>query len=671
MPRQLQDGFGCVRPLSVITPIARGGTAADNAPQAVTNLGGISRTKIDVPNGVAGADQDGYLKMKYLEAIGLFSGISLEGPTKLVRSKPGAPNRPIYYVTNYHSPSTPVVNCATQQVMDSMVFDWPFFSFDVPETGTEVVLNINGRDYAFPLVDDAIERPSILLKSGTTIPNAGLIRASKYRTTGWTYIGDETNWTTLTEGEVEIPFVETYRSILVYGRAGTEGLIEVSDGEDVLVFPSAQIMMTIEPDYTGTVKILRRNATEGKYAILNNTMKQGATNWEIATDFNFNNVVLSETSAGAHKSSLPIALADGVYYARVQYQAGTVQSEWSIPVMFKVEADAAGLDEKSAVTDPVFTEGENFGYALAIGRSGLLAVGAPTDPKSESSAGVVYAYQRHGYQPSYLGRISSPTGTYGERFGAALSVRDDDRIFVGAPGVNNGRVYFYDTSAGSFSLSGSIDPRPSSGRFGTAVKVIDNHLFIGDPYDNTNGEGTGAVHVYDYAGGEYLYKGAIYPQTPVNGGHFGCSIETDSAGDLLFIGATSPDPQVAENGMFYVFRKIAGNYSESEIRNSPMPTAGDGFGRGLAYDQENSKLYVGCEHDSGLADDAGAVYCFTVEVASSLLITHTNTLYPVNPDTSARFGTSLAMTRDGYCLFVGAPGANVAGLAAGSVHCLA
>lgn len=671
MPRQLQDGFGCVRPLSVITPIARGGTAADNVPQAVSNLGGISRAKIDVPNGVAGADQNGYLKMKYLEAVGLFSGISLEGPTELVRSTPEQTNRPLYFVSNYHSPSAPVVTCDVQQVMDSMQFDWPFFSFDVPETGSEVTLNINGRDYVFPLISDAIQQPSILMKSGVSIPNAGMLRSSKYRTVGYTYIGDETNWTTLPEGETEIPLVSAIQCVNVYGRAGTEGLIEVSDGEDVLVFPSAQVMMSMVPNYDGTLKIFRSNATEAKYAILNNTMKHNGTTWEIASDFDFTNVVYSEDFGADCLLSLPVGLSEGIYYVRVRYQAGSALSAWSVPVMFKVEADAAGLSEKSITVDPSFAEGADFGYAVAIGRSGLLAIGSPTDPKGDNASGTVYAYKRRGYQSNYLGRISSPTGIGGERFGAAVSIRDDDRVFVGAPSINNGRVYFYDMVDGAFSLSGSIEPKPSSGRFGAAVKVIDNHLFIGDPFDNTNGEGTGAVHVYDFAGGEYLYKGAIYPQTPVNGGHFGCSIETDSAGDLLFIGATSPDPLVAENGMFYVFRKIAGNYSESEIRNSPMPSAGDGFGRGLAYDQENGKLYVGCEHDSGLADGAGAIYCFDVAVAASLLITHTSTLYPVNPDMSARYGTSLAMSRDGYCLFVGAPGALVGGLVAGSVHCLA
>lgn len=670
MPRQLQDGFGCVRPLSVITPIARGGTASDNAPDAVIKLGGISRSKIDVPLGVAGADERGYLKMRYLEAVGVYSGISLEGPTELVRSSGNNASRVFFFVSNFHTPVPPVIYSENDAVMDSLLIDWPFFSFNVPSVLGEVTLVINGREYSFPVVEDGIQTPMLQVAQGAVVPMGASIEAAKFKTRGWQNMGG-LNWQLLPEGETLIPIGTDTHTVTVMGRAGQSGLIEVSDGQEVVVFPPSQAIMGFSPTYTGNYKVLVRDAGEVYYRTDENSMEHTASDWEISSNFAFTDVVHSVYGSAVHLNSLPITLAPGAYYIRVRHLSGAVLSQWSTPSLFTVQEDTLGLTEKSMTVDPSFSDGSNFGAAIATEIDGLMMVGAPTDQKSIARSGAVYAYRRIGYQSKYIGHISSVSGLAGENFGAALAIRGDDRIFVGAPGVGNGKVYFYDYFDGAFSLSGEISPHTNSHGFGTAIKVIDNHLFIGDPYDSTNGAGTGAVHVYDFIGGSYEYKGPIYPATPVNDGHFGCSIETDSAGDLLFIGATSPRVEDRENGMFYIFRKIAGIYSESEIRNSPMPDAGDGFGRSIAYDQRKGLLYVGCEHDSTLGEDAGAIFVFTVTAGGSLSLQHTDTLFPSNPNTSTRYGSALAVTQDGYCLYVGAPGEMVGTVTAGVLHCLA
>lgn len=670
MPRQLQDGFGCVRPLTVITPIARGGTASDNAPQAVINLGGISRSKIDQPLGVAGADQDGFLKMKYLDAVGVFNGITLEGEKELVRSTDDRTYQAFFFVSNFDVEHLPQITSTNQDVAASLSIDWPYFTFDVPKMGTEVQLMVNGREYVFPIIDERIEKPSILLAPGTVVPNTGLVLSEKFRTVGTTPIGTVSGWVQLQVGETILPIASENQSIIVIGRPGETGLLEIYDGDDVIAFPRSLSMLTLRPKHDGTYKIMMSGADDARYVLLNNTLEHTATDWEIATDEAMTDVTYRLDGSVDNLSRLPIALDAGNYYIRCRYYAGMASSDWSVPVFFKVEEDTSGKTEKSIIVDFGYTMQENFGAAVSIGKSGLLAIGAPTDHKSENASGAVYVYQTDGYLSQRIERLGSVTRIYQEDFGAAVTVRDDNRIFIGAPGYAGGKIYCYDYVDGGFSLAEEILCRPTSVRFGSAIKVIDDYLFVGDPLDSVNGEGTGAVHIYAHSQGSYQYQGAIYPQTPVNGGHFGCSIESDNSGNLLFIGATSPDPEVTENGMFYIFRKIAGSYAESEIRNSPMPSAGDGFGRALAYDALNSKLYVGCEHDSAMGASAGAVFVFSLEVATSLVLTLVDTIYPTNPNDMTRFGSALSSSSDGYRLYVGLPGHEINGIDAGAVRCL-
>ena len=97
MPRFLQNGYPPSSKQKTVTTVARGGTGASAADQAVTNLGGINIDTLDKPNGVAKLDSLGLLPTSILPNQ-ITTGSTVNGPTSLTVNQVQA-----YTITNFNS----------------------------------------------------------------------------------------------------------------------------------------------------------------------------------------------------------------------------------------------------------------------------------------------------------------------------------------------------------------------------------------------------------------------------------------------------------------------------------------------------------------------------------------------------------------------------------------
>lgn len=655
MPRQLLDAFGHVRQLTVITPIARGGTAADNAPQAVDNLQGINRNKISVPLGVAGTDYRGRLHRKYLEGAGIFSGITIEGPTELVKSSPGYDSRPLFFISNMDTKAPPVITIDDQAAMASLVITFPTFTFSVPQTGSALTITINDRDYVFPLVDNGIIKPVVFLPDESVIASNAVIDASKFATVAIGNISQPSAWHTLPSGETAINQVDGIQGIMVEGRAGATGHIVVSNGEDVFALPKSQIRFTVPSLKHGFARITLNGDAVARYAVLSNiALYHTATTIEIALDELFTNVIYQQqTSQPAY--SFPISLTDGEYYVRVKYHSNGLMSPWSDTKKITVDSGLNVMNEIGVITDPVLFTSGNFGNAVAVNHA-LLAIGEPDFGETGIGNGCVSLFLREGYTHRYLDRVISPNMVAsGEHFGMAVSFSVTGDLYIGAPdAVGGGAVYHYTYDGENILYQGTITPRPNSVKFGHAIKATENGLFIGDPSSFVNGPETGAVHFYSKSESGFTYVETIYPTTPTLHDHFGISITATSDSSAVVIGSTSPVITDTVVGKFYIFSIVNGHYTEAVVRNSPMPEAGFRFARSLDYDASKKKLYVGCEGDNTMGPSTGGVYVFDCDLsvfpASPLF---DRRILPSNGESNMCFGASVGVTQDGYRLYVG------------------
>ena len=256
-------------------------------------------------------------------------------------------------------------------------------------------------------------------------------------------------------------------------------------------------------------------------------------------------------------------------------------------------------------------------------------------------------------QATLLKTIQKPDPTAGAEFGSAVTITPASHILIGAPrsnsgDLNSGSAYLYDVEGTLLRTLHKATPGRDD-RFGSAVAAVGTIVAAGVPFDDTGGENTGAVVLFDEASG--ALRQTLRSNTPIVNAHFGFSLATTDGG--LVIGAPNDDVVDATNvGSVYVYTIATG-----ALRRIPNPALrGDDFGWAVAT--VGAVIAVGAPDALGVggAVDAGAVYLF--DANGTLLKTL------LGAAAGDGFGTSLAAA--GLTLAVGAPQANADGRNVGS-----
>ena len=676
MPRQLQDSFGRVTGITTVASISKGGTGASTAPQAVINLQGIPRSTIDKPNGVAGSDNEGYLLRKYLEGAGIFSGITLEGPLEIAYSESGAPSKPVYFVSNFHSASPPTITFNNATVQNSLSRDGEYFTFTAPlkSTGlTELQMTVNSRVYKLKLSDNRPMKPVILNKKDGLNKSLFFIEGSRFKSLQGSLVGKPNTWTDITHGENTVQIDTTTHSLYIQGWCGDTGIMSIETDGDVLSFPKSLTRLQLSPNYIGPVKIRAANITHGKQTKSTNTLPHNSTDWQVSPVSDFTQLSFQLMDSTVHLTKIPVTLVKGEYFLRCRYNTGTgankKASDWSDPVKVKVDPELDTLNEYGIITDPVSATNSDFGSAVSVNDQ-YVAIGSSRDSGTYVNAGSVLLYRKTNFGHTYLNRITSRIENASSLFGDSVYLTDKNKLFVGSPGVGNkGAVYEFNIVDGEAVYVQEIPARTNSKRFGGSVVQKGNLLAIGDPADTTNGLNSGAVHLYERNGTSWTFKRTIYPTTTAAEDNFGVSLAATKDMGHLFIGATSYDINSSMYGKVYVYTKSGiDTFTETLVRDSVLPSPGVRFARSLAYDDHVKKLYVGCEGDNKGSQTTGSVHIFDMVLTPTVTLTYDKSLYPTEGFTQGLFGSSLSISPSGHQLYVGSRGYRLNNLTYGGVY---
>ena len=234
--------------------------------------------------------------------------------------------------------------------------------------------------------------------------------------------------------------------------------------------------------------------------------------------------------------------------------------------------------------------GARLGASLA-GAGTTLMIGAPG-----GSSGGVLALDVSGGVVNETGFLTS--SEEGDRFGVAVSVSEDGRVAVGAPGFadDRGRVSVFSSSAKGWRLVKTIDGLDTGDRFGEAVCFCGNRLAIGAP---GSGPGDpGEVFLLD-AGLELSDSQRLGSHGFETGGR----LAYDSISGMLGVGCTG------SNYAGGIRLHLPGNEARPLIDLVPPapPEDFDFYGRGLAL--RNGVVLAGAPFRNGLSGPyAGA--CF-------------------------------------------------------------
>jgi hypothetical protein len=358
-----------------------------------------------------------------------------------------------------------------------------------------------------------------------------------------------------------------------------------------------------------------------------------------------------------------------------------------------------------------------FGMSLALSEDGnTLAVGAPAESSATSTingnqsdtsapgAGAVYVFTRVAgvwTQQAYVKASNARLGAY---FGNAVAV-SSDTLVVGssressaATTINGneadtsagaaGAVYVYVRTAGVWSKQAYV--KASNGRlgayFGYSLALAGDTLVVGAQGESsgtatingsesdTSASGAGAAYVYVRAAGAWMQQAYVKASNARSNTFFGSATALSSTGDVLAVGANNEssgattingdqkNTQAPGAGAVYVYRRVAGAWTQDAYVKASNASQYVGFGSAVVLSADGTTLGVGAPHElSGAtlldgdendvsAPNSGAAYLYTRAGggwAQRAYVKASNT------HQDFVFGTSLASSGDTFA--VGAP----------------
>ena len=382
--------------------------------------------------------------------------------------------------------------------------------------------------------------------------------------------------------------------------------------------------------------------------------ERGSSEWPSSTTHAWNDA--SNRGLGMNEAGTILTSADASwnnYYGRTRVRYvnssgnwastdlnGSSQSQWGFESVLNKEGDKlwqtsfAGVKiwhrtdaygaSWSHVHTPVNTNSFSSNCKLcAISDTGYSFVSGNGD--NDSSRGRIYFYSYDGNShPVQLTFIDGENQN--DRFGAGLSMSGDGTVAaVGAhsypSNANDGRVYVYVKSGGSWSLSQTLDKIQSGEKFGSGVALSNDGktLFVGASENDSGGTDAGCVYVFkkDIYGFFNLYI-TDAGKYSVDATIAGLNYKTNEL-DITSLNIPAKVVQVSaggihslaltQDGFVYAwgkgqFGRLGQGSGDVADKNTPVKVKGVG---GIGYLSNITKIAAGGYHNIVLASD-GKMY---------------------------------------------------------------
>jgi FG-GAP repeat len=353
-------------------------------------------------------------------------------------------------------------------------------------------------------------------------------------------------------------------------------------------------------------------------------------------------------------------------------------------------------------------DGNTMAVAAYYESSAAKGINGNQDDRSIPEAGAVYIFVRNGNAWSQQAYIkASNTGNAavgdayaeGDQFGYSMALSaDGNTLAVGAigedsnaTGVNGnqddnsanqaGAAYVFTRTGSTWSQQAYIKSTMTRANvlFGYSIGISGNGdtLAVAE-YDADRGKG--ALYVLTRSGGAWTHQARIQAENAEIQDSLGYSLALSEDGNTLASGAADEDclkpginPAGCENdqesnqssGAAYVFVRNGTTWTQQVFLKASNPGKEDWFGVRIAISGDGNTVAVGAQNedsaakgingkqDDDSAPEAGAVYLFT---RAGTTWTQHSYVKASNTHAGDEFGSSIALTRDGRTLLVGARG---------------
>ncbi len=307
---------------------------------------------------------------------------------------------------------------------------------------------------------------------------------------------------------------------------------------------------------------------------------------------------------------------------------------------------------------------DNIGRSAAISGD-IAAVGSHVaDEPGFVDTGVVWLYQETSQDNwALIKKLVNPNGASASNyFGSSVDVKDldgdgtADRVVIGAYGddtygSNKGSLFVYERNQGGADNWGQIKKvvptvEEHGAYFGRSVDLSGTTLVAGAAREDSNGNDSGAVYVFERDQGGSENWGQVKRMTGENAGDL-YGFEVAISGDTMVIGAPYEDTGGTNRGAVYVYYRDnggAGNWGlEKKIPYGGAGGAGDAF-FGWALDLSGDILIVGAPNDDTNANNSGYTYVYSRNEGGNDNWGLLATIDPNVPGEGDYFGYSVAVS---------------------------
>lgn len=440
-----------------------------------------------------------------------------------------------------------------------------------------------------------------------------------------------------------------------------------TDGGDGFIVNGKKYLFTISPNGVNQPTIVApvNNALGvttdytfigSPFGYSGSSQTHSSSDWQIATDSNFLNVVQSVTDNSSYKTTWTVTGMDAgvTLYVRARYKGTlTGYSNWTNPTVFTTKNVYPSVESASIVSpDNTYAL---FGQSVAMTRDGtIIVMTSPDLYENDVSFGAFYVYEKvnSSWVQQYKGKSLIAADT---DYGISVAINDSgdtiiigarsDRLALGNLSILSGRAHIYKKTGGAWLLEATIKgdayDTEAQERFGTSVSLdsTGNVALIGAPLGNS---GKGYAYIYRRDGTTWAREAKIQPTVATTA--FGTAVSLSSDG---IYAAISGLPSKA-----YVFKYATGTWSEQGIL-TPDVTGTDGFGYSIAINDVGDAVLVGAYSSTLTQSHQGCVYVFT---RSTNTWSKQSLIMPPNPISSEFFGSTVDLNSAGDVAIIGAPG---------------
>jgi hypothetical protein len=325
--------------------------------------------------------------------------------------------------------------------------------------------------------------------------------------------------------------------------------------------------------------------------------------------------------------------------------------------VYRFSTTSALLDARVTPSDPSSTS--HFGTSVSLSDN-FLAVGAPGEDRSGlTNTGAVYIFRRELSGWVEEAKLIAPQPISGQRFGHAVALASN-HLFISAPDEDGqqGVVYRFSRSSGAWQFEQEFSPSGPAiegQRFGYSLATDGSWCAVGMLQNAPEGAAPGRVEMLLNMGSSWTSAQVVAPALGSLDNRFGVSVSVK--GSLLAVGALGLSDISPNSGGAYLYTLAGGTWNESQLLRPMTEQANQFAGHSVSLNPTqtlSTEVLVGAPLNDSSASDSGAVYVYR-RIGSTF--SPMTTLRGVNEQAGDQFGFSTALGRfKGLSRFVvGAP----------------